>query len=134
MNRKALRPAQSQRLGNKYMGQTAQFGEYYAQVVDRFFHALEWRYNEIKGKTGQDREIEIVAKLLDLLLADQIGHDIALHDVETALRSFQRVRHDSFTPGKYKEIIQLMGVNEEETLGYVPQLFGSVTLDVRHSA
>ena len=116
------------------MGQAGQFGEYYTQIVDRFFHALEWRYNEIQGQKGHDHEVEIVAKLLDLLLADQIGHDIPLHDVEAALRQFQRVRNDSHTPGKYKEILQLMGVEEEDTLGYVPQLFGSVTLDIRHSA
>lgn len=116
------------------MAQAGQFGEYYTQVVDRFFHALEWRYNDIQGKSGLEHEGEIVAKLLDLILADQIGHDIPLHDVETALREFQRVRHDSFTPNKYKNILRLMGVEEEETHGYVPQLFGSVTLDVRHSA
>lgn len=116
------------------MGQAGQFGEYYIQIVDRFYHALEWRYNEIKDLKGHEHETEIVAKLLDLLLADQIGHDIALHNVEAALKSFQRVRHDSFTPGKYKDILHLMSVEEEDTLGYVPQLFGSVTLDLRHSA
>jgi len=116
------------------MGQVGQFGEYYTQVVDRFFHALEWRYNDVKGKRGHEHELEIVGKLLDLLLADQIGHDIPLHDVEAALRHFQRVRHDSMSPGKYKDILHLMNVEEDETHGYVPQLFGHVTLDLRHSA
>lgn len=116
------------------MGQAGQFGEYYTQIVDRFFHALEWRYNDIKDAKGHEHEAEIVAKLLDLLLADQVGHDIPLHNVEAALRHFQKVRHDSFGPGKYKDIMHLMSVEEDETLGYVPQLFGSVALDFRHSA
>ena len=111
------------------MAQAGQFGLRYTQVIDRLFHALEWRYNEVKDKKGHAREAEIISKLLDVLLADQVGHDLPLHDVEAALQSFQRVRHDSFTPTKYNDIIALMGLSETETIGYKPHLFGNVTLD-----
>src|SRR5690606_2550458 len=78
------------------MAQAGQFGIRYNQVVDRLYHALEWRYNEVKDKKGLQREAEILSKMLDLLLADQVGHDVPLHNVEEALHEFQRVRHDSF--------------------------------------
>jgi hypothetical protein len=95
---------------------------------------LEWRYNDVHGKSGHERETEILSKLLDTLLADQVVHDVDLHGLEGALRHFQRVRHDSFSPNKYREILGLLGVEEQSTLGYHPQLFGNVTLDVRRSA
>jgi hypothetical protein len=116
------------------MAQAGQFGTYYAQVVDRFFHALEWRYNEIKEKRAHDREKEILCKLLDQLLADQVGHDLPLHDVESALRLFQRIRNDSFTPNKYKDVLYLMKIDENTTQGYRAQLFGNVTLESHQSA
>lgn len=116
------------------MAHAGQFGTYYGQVVDRFFHALEWRFNEIKDKKGHEREGEILAKLLDILLADQVGHDIHLHSVEQALHHFQKVRHDSFTPAKYRDIMALMGVDEDKTIGYKPHLFGAVTFEARYSA
>ena len=103
----------------------------YTQVIDRFYHALEWRYNEIKDKSAHARESEIVAKLLDVLLADQVGHDIPLHDIEAALAHFQKVRRDSYTPKKYEAILHHMGLEEGETHGYRPQLFGSVVFDAR---
>jgi hypothetical protein len=122
--------------GNKgfTMAHAGQFGAYYAQVVDRFYHALEWRYNELQGKKGHDREQEILAKLLDILLADQVGHDLPLPHVEAALQRFQKVRSTSFTPNKYKEIMELMGIEENATQGYEPKLFGNVTLEVHRTA
>lgn len=114
------------------MAHAGQFGNHYMQVVDRLYHALEWRFNEVKESDGLKREAEIVAKLLDSLLADQVMHDLPLHNAEAALRSFQKVRHDSFTPGKYKEIMRLMAIDEEKTMGYTPHLFGHVTLETKH--
>lgn len=116
------------------MAYAGQFGTYYTQVIDRFYHALEWRYNDVKDKPGLAREAEILAKLLDLLLADQISHDLHLQKIEQALMRFQRVRHDSFTPNKYHEIMELMGVEEKDTHGYAPQLFGHVQLEARYHA
>ena len=116
------------------MAYAGQFGTYYSQVIDRLYHALEWRFNDIKEKPGLAREGEILAKLLDLLLADQIGHDIHLQNIERSLQIFQRVRHDSFTPKKYAEIIQLMGIEDEDTQGYSPQLFGHIQFEARYSA
>lgn len=113
------------------MAHAGQFGIYYTQIIDRFYHALEWRYNDVKEQGG--READILARLLDVLLADQIGHDIHLHNVEKALREFQRVRHDSFTPNKYKEIVSLMGIDEEVAPGYQPQLFGHVQFEARYN-
>lgn len=111
------------------MAHVGQFGTYYAQLIGRFYSAVEWRYNEIKDRKGHAREMEILAKLLDCVLADQIAHDVSLQNLEGALRHFQRVRNDSFTPKKYSEVLELMGIDEGETEGYVPQLFGIVTLD-----
>jgi hypothetical protein len=113
------------------MAHAGQFGIRYTQVVDRFFHALEWRYNEIKDKSGHDREIEILSKLLDVLLADQVVHDTPLHDIESALAIFQKVRRDSYTPKKYEAILHHMGLEEGQTHGYRAQLFGSVVFDAR---
>lgn len=113
------------------MAQAGQFGIRYNQVVDRLYHAFEWRYNEIKDKKGLAREAEILSKLLDVLLADQVGHDVPLPSVEEALHEFQRVRLDSFTPKKYENILRLMGLEESETEGYRPQLYGTVELDAR---
>lgn len=113
------------------MAHAGQFGIRYTQVIDRFYHALEWRYNEVKDKAGHTRETEILAKLLDVLLADQVGHDIPLHDIESALAAFQKVRRDSYTPKKYADILRHMGLEEGQTTGYKPQLFGSVVFDAR---
>ena len=111
------------------MAHIGQFGAYYTQLVERFYAALELRYNDIHGRKGSDRECEILAKLLDGLLADQVSHDVSLANLESALRHFQQVRHASFVPGKYHEILELMNIDEVKTEGYTPQLFGIVTLD-----
>lgn len=111
------------------MGHAGQFGQHYLQVLHRLYSALEWRYAEIKGKQGLKREEEILAKLLDQILADQVGHDLPLHHAEEALREFQHVRHDSFTPAKYRKIMKLMGIVEEKTHGYVPHLYGNVLFE-----
>lgn len=113
------------------MTHAGQFGGYYAQLVSRFYAALEWRYNEVKDVPALVREKEIIVSLLDSLLADQVAHDVSLPHLESALRHFQKVRHDSFTPKKYTEILSLMGIEEKKTQGYVPQLYGAVTID-RH--
>lgn len=115
------------------MAQIGQFGRHYGQVLDKFYHALEWRYNDLKARTGSEREVEILAKMLDILLADQVGHDLPLHALESALRHFQKVRHDSFTPKKYAEIMSLMHIEPKETEGYTPHLFGNVMLDSHRS-
>lgn len=116
------------------MAHAGQFGTYYAQVIDRFYHALEWRYNDVQGRAGHEREQEILAKLLDVILADQVGHDLHLQHLEKALHIFQKHRHDSFTPNKYKEILFLMDIDEKKTQGYAPHLFGNVTFEARFSA
>lgn len=116
------------------MAHAGQFGEFYTQVVDRFYHALEWRYNVVQSKPGMEREAEILANLLDHILADQVSHDLRLADLEGALRHFQKVRHDSFSPNKYKDILSLLAIDEKNTHGYLPQLFGHVTLDVHRIA
>lgn len=116
------------------MAHAGQFGTFYAQLTERFFHALEWRYNDIQGRAGHDREQEILAKLLDIILADQVGHDMPLPNLEKALQLFQKNRHNSFTPNKYKEILSLMHVDEAKTIGYTPHLFGNVIFESRHSA
>lgn len=113
------------------MVHAGQFGKHYLQVTHRLYHGLEWRYNEIKGKQGLQRESEILAKLLDHILADQVGHDLPLNHIEAALREFQKIRHDSFTPAKYRKIMELMGVNEEKTHGYMPHLYGNVVFDIQ---
>jgi hypothetical protein len=116
------------------MAHAGQFGSHYIQVVDRFYHALEWRYNDIKDNPNTAREQEILAKLLDVILADQVGHDTLLGNIEKALHLFQKSRHDSFTPNKYKEILRLMDVDEKGVEGYTPHLFGTVNFEIRHSA
>jgi hypothetical protein len=116
------------------MAHIGQFGAYYSQIVDRFYHALEWRYNEVKEKSGTEREQEILAKLLDLLLADQVMHDLMLGNIEASLRAFQKIRNDSYTPNKYKEILFLMHVEEQNTVGYTPHLFGHIVFEAQHSA
>jgi hypothetical protein len=116
------------------MAHIGQFGTYYMQVVDRFYHALEWRYNDVQGRSGHERESEILAKLLDMLIADQVMHDIMLGNIEAALRVFQKVRFDSYSPNKYKEVLFLLHVEENETLGYTPHLFGNIVFEARHQA
>lgn len=116
------------------MAQAGQFGQHYIQVIHRFYHALEWRYNEVRGKAGLQREEEILAKLLDQLLADQVGHDLLLGHAEEALREFQKVRHHSFTPAKYRAILKLMNINEDKTIGYKPNLYGNILFEAQHLA
>jgi hypothetical protein len=116
------------------MAQAGQFGIRYDQVVERLYHALEWRYNEVKTKKGFQRETEILSRLLDMILSDQVGHDVPLHNVEEALHEFQRVRLDSFTPKKYANILSLMGLEERDTIDYRPFLYGNVELDSHSSA
>lgn len=116
------------------MAQAGQFGSYYAQVVDRLFHALEWRFNDIKDKPGMAREAEILAKLLDVVLADQIVHELPLHSVEAVLKEFQKIRNDSFSPNKYKAILARMEIDVKHVEGYTPCLFGNVTLETRFHA
>mgnify|MGYP000591350269 CR=1 FL=1 len=77
------------------MAQVGQFGTYYAQLVGRFYTALEWHYNEIKDKKGHDREIEILSKLLDGVLADQISHDVSLQHLEGYKRNLMPQLHAS---------------------------------------
>lgn len=115
------------------MGHAGQFGTYYAQLIDRFYHALEWRYNDIQGRAGHEREQEILAKLLDVILADQVGHDLHLQNLEQALGIFQKNRHDSFTPNKYKQILSLLEIDEDKTKGYSPHLFGNVNFEAHFS-
>ena len=116
------------------MSHAGQFGAYYTQLVERFYAALEWRYNEVKEDSGLTRETQILALMLDSLLVDQVAHDVSLQNMEHAIRHFQKVRHDTFTPKKYNEILHLMGLDEEKTQGYKPQLFGIVTLSKHMSA
>lgn len=116
------------------MAHAGQFGTHYLQVLHRLFHALEWRYDEVRGKDGMKREEEILAMLLDRILADQVSRDLLLANVEQALREFQRVRHDSFTPAKYRNIMRLMDVHEEKVEGYVPHLYGNILFEAQHIA
>lgn len=116
------------------MAHAGQFGQHYIQVIHRLYHALEWRYSEVKEKKGLKREEEILAKLLDHILADQVGRDLLLSDVEEALHEFQKVRHDSFTPVKYCKILKLMGIGEDKIDGYAPHLYGNVLLESQHLA
>ncbi len=116
------------------MSHAGQFGTYYTQLVERFYTALEWRYNEIKEDSGLTRETQILAMLLDSLLADQVAHHVSLSNLEGAIRQFQKIRHDSYTPKKYHEIMELMGLAEKKVEGYKPQLFGIVTLSKHLSA
>jgi hypothetical protein len=113
------------------MAQAGQFGSYYGQLVERFYAALEWRYNEVKDEPKLAREAEILSLVLDTLLADQVAHDVPLHALEGALKHFQKVRHDSFTPNKYKDILHHLNLDEKRTHGYHPQLVGNVTIE-RH--
>ena len=114
------------------MAHAGQFGTYYTQLVERFYAALEWRYNDVKDEPKLVREAEILGLLLDTILADQVAHDVPLNALEQAIKHFQQVRHDSFTPNKYKSILVYMGLDEDKTHGYHPQLFGNVTIERRN--
>lgn len=114
------------------MAHAGQFGQHYVQVVQRLYNGFEWRYNEVKENKNLQREEEILAKLLDKILADQVGHDLPLNNLEEALREFQKVRHASFTPTKYRKIMALMDIEEEKTHGYKPHLYGNVLFEFQH--
>lgn len=115
------------------MGTAGQFGTYYNSLVGRFFHALEWRHAAIKDEPKALREVEIISSLLDRLISDTVRHDISLHDMESAYRAFNKVRDNSFSPNKYREIMRHCGVDEKQTHGYVPQLYGVIQFEA-HSA
>lgn len=111
------------------MAYAGQFGQHYVQVMQRLYNALEWRYNEVKDKKLLKREEEILAKLLDKILADQVGHDLPLNHLEDVLREFQKIRNASFTPAKYRNIMKLMDIEEDKTKGYKPHLYGTVLFE-----
>jgi hypothetical protein len=115
------------------MGSVGQFGTYYSSLVGRFFHALEWRYTAIKDEPKSAREAEILTSLLDRIISDTVRHEIALHDLETAYRHFNRVRDNSFSPNKYKEILKGVGIDEQKTHGYQAQLYGVIQFEA-HTA
>lgn len=114
------------------MAHAGQFGQHYVQVLQRLYHALEWRYKEVADKKGMKREAEILAKLLDHILADQVGRDLLLTNAEETLREFQKVRNDSFTPAKYRKILKLMDIQEDKTEGYTPHLYGNVLFELQY--
>lgn len=117
------------------MAHAGQFGTHYLQVLHRLYHAVEWRYNDVKDKEGLKRETEILAKMLDHILADQVGHDLLLADAEEVLHEFQRIRHDSFTPKKYRHILELMKIHEDKIAeGYSPHLYGTILFEAKHIA
>lgn len=115
------------------MGSVGQFGTYYSSLVGRFFHALEWRYTAIKDEPKLAREAEILTSILDRLISDTVRHEISLHDLESAYRHFNRVRDNSFSPNKYKEIMRHVGIDEKSTEGYQPQLYGVIQFEA-HAA
>ncbi|HEY1096778.1 MAG TPA: hypothetical protein VGF14_06010 [Alphaproteobacteria bacterium] len=111
------------------MSSVGQFGVYYNSLVGRFFHALEWRHAAIKDEQKAAREVEIITSILDRLISDTVRHEISLHDLETAYRHFNRVRENSFSPNKYKDILRHVGVDEQKTHGYEPQLYGVIQFE-----
>lgn len=115
------------------MGTVGQFGTYYNSLVGRFFHALEWRHAAIKDEPKLSREVEILSSILDRLISDTVRHDISLHDLESAYRTFNRVRDVSFSPNKYREILNHVGINEKDTQGYAPQLYGVIQFEAHHA-
>lgn len=115
------------------MATAGQFGSYYNSLVGRFFHALEWRHAAVKDEPKLVREAEILSSLLDRLISDTVRHDISLHDMESAYRMFNKVRDNSFSPNKYREIMRHLGVDEKQTHGYMPQLYGVIQFEA-HAA
>ena len=115
------------------MSNAGQFGSYYNSLVGRFFHALEWRLAMVKDEPKAAREAEILASLLDRLISDTVRHDISLHDMESAYRLFTKVRDNSFSPNKYRDILRHVHIEEQKTHGYVPQLYGVIQFEA-HAA
>jgi Zn-finger domain-containing protein len=115
------------------MGSVGQFGSYYNSLVGRFFHALEWRLTAIKDESKSSREAEIIFSVLDRLISDTVRHEISLHDLESSYRLFNRVRDNSFSPNKYKEILKHVGIEEQKTQGYEAQLYGVIQFEAHSS-
>jgi hypothetical protein len=115
------------------MSSIGQFGTYYNSLVGRFFHALEWRYTAVKDEPKSAREAEILLSVLDRIISDTVRHEISLHDLESAYRQFNRVRDNSFSPNKYKDILRHVGIEEKSTQGYHAQLYGVIQFEA-HAA
>ena len=49
------------------MAHVGQFGHYYTELVNRFFHAVEWQYQK-HAKDKNPREREILSKILDTII------------------------------------------------------------------
>lgn len=114
------------------MAKAGQFGNYYTELANRFFHAVEWQYK--KNQKGKNqRECEILGKILDTLLSDAVSREIELFRLEAANKEFIKIRDQSFTPKKYSGILASLQIDEKETDGYAPQLFGTIEYDARAS-
>ena len=115
------------------MARAGQFGNYYTELANRFFHAVEWQYKKHHDQKGHERECEILSKILDTLISDAVGREIELFRLEAANKEFLQIRDKSFTPKKYTKILESLQIDEKSTEGYAPQLFGIVEYDARAS-
>ena len=113
---------------NKNIGQ---FGTYYNQLKDKFYHAVEWQFNEAAHNPLLKAETEILGLVLDNLIADAVAHDVLLPELEAALKEFKAVRHNAYTPNKYTKMLALLNLHAEKAAGYVPQLYGAIAFNAR---
>ena len=109
----------------------AQFGEYYNLLKDKFYHAVEWRYNEASHDPKLKAEAEILGLVLDSLIADAVAHDVLLPALEAALKEFKAVRDNAYTPNKYNKMLALLNLHADRADGYVPQLYGAIAFNAR---
>lgn len=115
------------------MAKAGQFGNYYTELANRFFHAVEWQYKKHENNEARSRECEILVKVLDTLISDAVSREIQLFRLEAANKEFIKIRDQSFTPKKYSNILASLQIDENSTQGYAPQLFGIVEYDARAS-
>lgn len=114
------------------MPRAGQFGNYYTELANRFFHAVEWQYKK-HSKDSSQRECEILGKILDTLLSDAVSREIELFRLEAANKEFIKIRDQSFTPKKYNKILESLKIAEKDTQGYTTQILGVVEYDARAS-
>jgi hypothetical protein len=109
----------------------AKFGAYYGQLKDKFYRAVEWRFNEANHNPQLKAEAEILGLVLDSLIADAVAHDVLLPELEAALKEFKAVSSNAYTPNKYTKMLALLNVHADKATGYVPQLYGAIAFDAR---